>query len=61
MPNLNAAVGTSYDVSNTYYWRLCVGVSDSTITIGDEDFFYVDLSKTDKDKYQFHHQRRVII
>lgn len=47
----NAAVGTSYDVSNTYYWRLCVGVSDSTITIGDEDFFYVDLSKTDKDKY----------
>ncbi|MEQ2508738.1 hypothetical protein AAAT87_10680 [Segatella sinensis] len=47
----NAAVGTSYDVSNTYYWRLCVGVSDSTVTIGDEDFFYVDLSKTDKDKY----------
>ena len=47
----NASVGTSYDVSNTYYWRLCVGVSDSTITIGDEDFFYVDLSKTDKDKY----------
>ena len=47
----NAAVGTSYDVSNTYYWRLCVGVSDSTVTIGDEDFFYVDLSKTDKDKF----------
>ena len=47
----NAAAGTSYNVSNTYYWRLCVGVSDSTITIGDEDFFYVDLSKTDKDKY----------
>ena len=47
----NASVGTSYNVSNTYYWRLCVGVSDSTITIGDEDFFYVDLSKTDKDKY----------
>lgn len=47
----NCSVGTSYNVSNTYYWRLCVGVSDSTITIGDEDFFYVDLSKTDKDKY----------
>lgn len=47
----NAAAGTSYDVSNTYYWRLCVGVSDSTVTIGDEDFFYVDLSKTDKDKF----------
>lgn len=47
----NAAVGTSYDVSNTYYWRLCVGVSDSTVTVGDEDFFYVDLSKTDKDKF----------
>lgn len=47
----NCSVGTSYNVSNTYYWRLCVGVSDSTVTIGDEDFFYVDLSKTDKDKY----------
>lgn len=47
----NAAVGTSYDVSNTYYWRLCVGASNSTVTVGDEDFFYVDLSKTDKDKY----------
>ena len=47
----NAAVGTSYDVSNTYYWRLCVGVSDSTVTIDGDDFFYVDLSKTDKDKF----------
>lgn len=47
----NASVGTSYDVSNTYYWRLCVGASNSTVTVGDEDFFYVDLSKTDKDKY----------
>ena len=47
----NASVGTSYDVSNTYYWRLCVGVSPSTVTIDGDDFFYVDLSKTDKDKY----------
>lgn len=47
----NASVGTSYDVSNTYYWRLCVGASNSTVTIDGEDFFYVDLSKTDKDKY----------
>lgn len=47
----NAAVGTSYDVSNTYYWRLCVGVSQSTVTIDGDDFFYVDLSKTDKDKF----------
>ena len=47
----NAAVGTSYDVSNTYYWRLCVGVSPSTVTIDGDDFFYVDLSKTDKDKF----------
>lgn len=47
----NAAAGTSYDVSNTYYWRLCVGVSPSTVTIDGDDFFYVDLSKTDKDKY----------
>lgn len=47
----NAAAGTSYNVSNTYYWRLCVGVSDSTVTIDGDDFFYVDLSKTDKDKY----------
>ena len=41
----NAATGTSYDVSNTYYWRLCVG----TGTIG--DYHYIDLSDTDKDKY----------
>lgn len=47
----NASVGTSYDVSNTYYWRLCVGVSQSTVTIDGDDFFYVDLSKTDKDKF----------
>ena len=47
----NAAVGTSYDVSNTYYWRLCVGASNSTVTIDGDDFFYVDLSKTDKDKF----------
>nr|UWF85064.1 MAG: hypothetical protein [Bacteriophage sp.] len=47
----NASVGTSYDVSNTYYWRLCVGASNSTVTVDGEDFFYVDLSKTDKDKY----------
>ena len=47
----NAAAGTSYDVSNTYYWRLCVGVSPSTVTIDGDDFFYVDLSKTDKDKF----------
>lgn len=47
----NCSVGTSYNVSNTYYWRLCVGISDSTVTIDGEDFFYVDLSKTDKDKY----------
>ena len=47
----NASVGTSYDVSNTYYWRLCVGASNSTVTIDGDDFFYVDLSKTDKDKF----------
>lgn len=41
----NAATGTSYDVSNTYYWRLCVG----TGTTG--DYHYIDLSNTDKDQY----------
>lgn len=41
----NVATGTSYDVSNTYYWRLCVG----TGTTG--DYHYIDLSDTDKDQY----------
>lgn len=41
----NVATGTSYDVSNTFYWRLCVG----TGTTG--DYHYIDLSNTDKDQY----------
>ena len=42
---LNAATGTSYNVSNTYYWRLCT----QTGTTG--DYHYIDLSDTDKDRY----------
>ena len=41
----NAATGTSYNVSNTYYWRLCT----QTGTTG--DYHYIDLSDTDKDRY----------
>lgn len=49
----NAATGTSYDVSNTYYWRLCVGTGTTTTVIDGEtvDCHYVDLSDSDKDNY----------
>lgn len=51
----NAATGTSYNVSNTYYWRLCTGVSSSVVTKKingqDVDCWYIDLSDSDKDSY----------
>ena len=47
----NAATGVSYNVSNTYYWRLCVSTGTTTTTIDGENVecHYIDLSKTDKD------------
>lgn len=49
----NAATGTSYDVTNTFYWRLCVGTGTTTTDISGEtvDAHYIDLSDSDKDQY----------
>lgn len=51
----NAATGTSYNVSNTYYWRKCTGVSstpvDKTIDGQLVPCHWFDLSSTDKDQY----------
>ena len=43
----NAAEGTSYNVSNKYYW--CLVVATGTETIDDEDFHFIELSSTIKD------------
>lgn len=48
----DAAEGTSYNVSNKYYWRKVVGTG--TVTLSDEtgetnDYHYIDMSYTDKD------------
>ena len=49
----NVATGVSYDVSNTYYWRLCVATGTTSTTIDGEtvECHYIDLSNTDKDSY----------
>ena len=43
----NVATGTSYNVSNKFYWRLCTGTGSTKIN--DIEYHYVDLSDTDKD------------
>ena len=43
----NAATGTSYNVSNKYYWSLVTAVG--TETIDDTDYHYIDLSSTTVD------------
>lgn len=47
----NAAVGTSYNVSNKYYWRLVTATGSTTTTISGEtvDAHYFDLSASDCD------------
>jgi hypothetical protein len=45
----NAATGTSYDVSNTYYWRGISNVSTEPIQVGDNMCHYVDISKNEFD------------
>lgn len=47
----NAATGTSYNVSNTYYWRLCTSTGRTTTLIDgvQTECHYVDLSDADKD------------
>ena len=47
----NAATGTSYNVSNTYYWALCVRTGSTTVAIDgrQQPCHYVDISRTDKD------------
>lgn len=47
----NAATGTSYNVSNTYYWRLVTATGRTTTTIDGTEYEcnYIDLSSSDKD------------
>ena len=47
----NAATGTSYNASNTYYWRLCLATGTTSTTIDGQTVVahYVDLSDSDKD------------
>jgi len=43
----NAAEGTSYNVSNKYYW--CLVTAIGTETIDEEDYHFIELSSTIKD------------
>lgn len=49
----NAAEGTTYNASNKYYWRLCLGIDDKPVTVDvdgqDVVCHYVDISSTDMD------------
>lgn len=45
----NAASGTSYNVSNTYYWRKIDNVSTTPIQRGNNMCHYVDISQNDFD------------
>ena len=49
----NVATGVSYNVSNTYYWRLCVATGTTSTTIDGEtvECHYIDLSDSDKDSF----------
>ena len=49
----NVATGTSYNISNHYYWRLCTGIGTEDIELNGESgvtCHYIDLSKTDYDQ-----------
>lgn len=43
----NAATGTSYNVSNKYYWMLCT--ETGTTTVADIPYHYIKLTAADKD------------
>lgn len=43
----NAQVGTNYNVSNKYYWALVTNIG--TVTEGDVDYHYIDISANDYD------------
>ena len=45
----DAATGTSYNVSNKYYWRLVTAVSSGVVQIDGDDYHYIVMSGTDKD------------
>lgn len=45
----NAKTGVSNKVSNTYYWRLVVGVTTDAIDFDGKQCHYIELSKTDCD------------
>lgn len=46
----NAAKGTSYNVSNKFYFALCINAPSDVVTKNGQDYFYIDISKTDKDE-----------
>lgn len=43
----NASAGSSQQVSNRFYWRLCTGVSTETVSYNDKQCHYIDLSMSD--------------
>lgn len=43
----NVTTGTSYNADNKYYWALVVNTGSTTID--NEQYHYIDISKTDKD------------
>ena len=49
----DAATGTSYNVSNQWYWRLVTATGSTTTTINGQsrDVHYFDLSSSDCDRY----------
>lgn len=49
----NVATGTSYNTSNTFYWRLCTATGTSAVTIDgqEQDCHYIDLSSSDQSQY----------
>ena len=55
----DAATGTSYDVSNQWYWRLVTATGSTTTNIDGttRDVHYFDLSETDCDRYSMSPKR----
>ena len=46
----NAASGVNYNISNTYYWRLCTSASTEPTVIEGTPYNWLVLSATDKDR-----------
>ena len=46
----NAAKGVNYNVSNKFYFALCINAPSDVVTKNGQDYFYIDISKNDKDE-----------